>query len=411
MSHVKTLLQLKKGMLNIDINFKRYQNESEEEYIYRVCSQKDIIGNWLEVASLLNAELGYEYTESKYRKQFQAFEKMFNANKPKFVDEDAFTQDLLEKELNIKKQANKYSDLRNLVNDKIRQISRREDLQDTIIKAVELVTEQFPLEFNDNYAISNQDVSAILNLGDWHFGIKIDSYINTYNYDVFRERITELTTKAIKKIIQNKVKDLVVVNLNDLCSGIIHNCIRLQNRENLIQQIMVVSESLSEMLNEISRFVNIKYYSTLDNHSRVIANKMDSVTDENYSVLIDWYLKERVKGNSRIEICENEFDNETCTFSIYGWNYLAVHGDKDKVTNIVQNQSLMTRQFYDVAILAHYHHASSDEVNKTYVIANGCLSGVDGYAKDLRKTSNPSQTMIIVTPDDCLEDVCILKLK
>ena len=33
--------------------YNRYENESEEELIYRICLEKDIIGTWDEVAEVL----------------------------------------------------------------------------------------------------------------------------------------------------------------------------------------------------------------------------------------------------------------------------------------------------------------------------------------------------------------------
>ena len=38
------------------------------------------------MADILNAMLGTEYTESKFRKQRQIFDKMFSANQSKFAD-------------------------------------------------------------------------------------------------------------------------------------------------------------------------------------------------------------------------------------------------------------------------------------------------------------------------------------
>ena len=62
----------------VDLDFLlRKDVELEEEYIYRIWSHKDDIGSWYDVADIINENLGYEYTESKYRKQFQAYQKMF----------------------------------------------------------------------------------------------------------------------------------------------------------------------------------------------------------------------------------------------------------------------------------------------------------------------------------------------
>ena len=38
-------------------DFHKLLNESETEYIYRICSNKDEIGSWIDVAQLLNVEL------------------------------------------------------------------------------------------------------------------------------------------------------------------------------------------------------------------------------------------------------------------------------------------------------------------------------------------------------------------
>lgn len=61
--------------------FLRREDESEYAYIYRIGAAKDRIGSWQDVADILNEQLGYEYTESKYRKDYNSFRKMFEANR------------------------------------------------------------------------------------------------------------------------------------------------------------------------------------------------------------------------------------------------------------------------------------------------------------------------------------------
>ena len=47
------------------MQYKRYENETEDELIYRICSQKEQIGTWKEVRDILNNLLNYSYNESK----------------------------------------------------------------------------------------------------------------------------------------------------------------------------------------------------------------------------------------------------------------------------------------------------------------------------------------------------------
>lgn len=51
---------------------KKLHTESEEEYIYRVCHNKGD-KTWEEIGEILNGELNYEYTSSKYRKSYQSY--------------------------------------------------------------------------------------------------------------------------------------------------------------------------------------------------------------------------------------------------------------------------------------------------------------------------------------------------
>lgn len=72
----------------------RQENESDEELIYRICSQKDRIGTWQDVADILNELLKSEFTESKFRKQYQAFERMLDANQSNIIDGDAYIKEI-----------------------------------------------------------------------------------------------------------------------------------------------------------------------------------------------------------------------------------------------------------------------------------------------------------------------------
>ena len=59
----------------------RLDGESDEELLFRIGSNKDAIGTWDDVANIMNQLTGSEYTESKWRKQYNTFVRMFNANR------------------------------------------------------------------------------------------------------------------------------------------------------------------------------------------------------------------------------------------------------------------------------------------------------------------------------------------
>ena len=94
------------------MEFKRLENESDEELIYRVCSQKDAIGTWDDVKDVLNELLDCDYGESTYRKKFQAFQKLMQANEHKFLDDDNYIKELRLERQELAKEKQKLSDER-----------------------------------------------------------------------------------------------------------------------------------------------------------------------------------------------------------------------------------------------------------------------------------------------------------
>ena len=84
--------------------YKRLDNETDEELIYRICLNKDTIGTWNDVKDILNELLNVDYGESTYRKKFQVFEKMFSANQNRFLNSDERLIELNNKLNDIRKE-------------------------------------------------------------------------------------------------------------------------------------------------------------------------------------------------------------------------------------------------------------------------------------------------------------------
>lgn len=95
--------------------------------------------------------------------------------------------------------------------------------------------------------VTEADCIGTLLISDWHYGIEFDNYFNVYNPEVCRTRVANLVQDVIKIGKANNYKQLNVVNLSDLIAGRIHLAIRLQSREDVITQVMEVSEIVSEI--------------------------------------------------------------------------------------------------------------------------------------------------------------------
>ena len=132
--------------------YNRLDNETDEELIYRVCKDKDIIGSWNDVADILNNLLGTEYTESKFRKSYQAFNKMLEANQNKILDDDNYVKEIRLEKQELQKEKQKLSDERVEFNKQVREQARKESFEDMIKRIVCENVE--PIDWNDSCEFS-----------------------------------------------------------------------------------------------------------------------------------------------------------------------------------------------------------------------------------------------------------------
>lgn len=383
------------------------EDESFNQYKQRCYSLKEAAGvTWNELADIINEYAEVPHSESWYRKESKKTTDTTDSREDR-ADEAETISDLNTLLLDIRKERFKLNDERTQNNAFIRRMSREETLHEIAKMSAEIVSQR---KFLPTYPTIKSDTRCIgtLLISDWHYGIELNNYFNVYNPEVCKTRVGNLIEDTIKIGKLHGYKQLNVVNLSDLIAGRIHLSIRLQSREDVITQVMEVSEIVAEMLSKLSEHFHISYYDVMDNHSRIEPNKKDSLELETLVRIIPWYIKERVKNNKNIEINENAFADDIATFNIYDFNCAAVHGHKDKLNKVIDNMCAMTRRRNDIIFSAHYHHISMEEEHECVRISNGSLMGVDTYAMDLRLTSNPSQTLIISTPDNVVH--CIYKI-
>ena len=405
----------------ININFKKKDSELDIDYIYRMCTHREAYNlTWEALAVILNDELSTHRSESYYRKNYKSghFRHLQEMSVPtkavmdaKIAEACAGADDKSEWEtmedllFAIKKERVKLRDERTQIGADVRKIAREESIKEIALECASLIENRKflyqPLSIEDNRGGSK---SAILELSDWHYGINVDSYWNTYNPDIAKYRISKLRDEVIRYINFHDVKDLWVVNLADLICGRIHLTLRLQSRIDVITQIMEVSEILAEFLNDLRNTgCEIHYVSCLDNHSRIEPNKKDSIDFESLTRITDWYLVKRLDGV--VHFHENKYSQDIITFEVGGYKVAGIHGDKDKPNEVVKHITMMTHSHYDLILTAHLHHFSCDEQNETVVISNGSLMGTADYAEKLRLSSRPSQNLIIVSDKSVCEAI------
>lgn len=393
----------------LDFDYKRHKDEGILEYEYRICGYKDQIGTWQDVADLLNEQLGQEYTESKYRKQYQEMNKIITF-KPQFnCDESELLEEIKEQRRLLEKAKIQMRDERNEVSRLYRENARRESFSDMIKRCIEGYE---PAGFTcfrfDSSNSSTTDM--IVPISDLHFGVNINNMYNTYNRDVASDRLSRYLGKVLEIARRHNTENVSVVLLGDQISGLIHTSLRLENNENVIKQTMDAAELISNYIYTLSsHFKKVSIYSVSGNHSRLQPEKALNQKGEDLDKFIPFYIKAKLQNCDNVTVYDNTIDESVASFICKNMLVYAVHGDRDSIGNVVQKLTMMTGDKPDIVYMGHLHTNQYMTVYDTKVIQSGCISGSDSYCMNNRLRSKPEQAVSVIGDNglECVYDVTL----
>lgn len=387
------------------MNLSKLEHETNEQYIFRVCQMKAELGyTWKEIANILNKELGNDYDESCYRKQYQSANKMFKANENIFFDNEGYLKEVQAKTDELYKVKKQIQDQRREYNKQLASDARADHLTEKLIEAANNLQEIKPLLFDNSGFSINSRNEAVLYLSDWHYGMVTDNIWNRYNIAICKERVCALVSKTIEYLKLNNISNLNVVVLGDLCAGAIHIGTRVASEENTCDQLMQVSELLAEAINELSKYVNkVNVYSTYGNHMRTIQNKNDSIHADNMEKIVPWWIKQRLKDNKKIVVIDSDY-YEFIFMKVCGYNIVSTHGDLEYIKKVGTTMNAIFNKMYgetiDYVVTADKHHLESFEEIGIESVIVGSLCGTDEYANNKRLYSYPSQTLMMFNEND-----------
>ena len=267
-------------------------NENDFEYKVRLCNaklNKQIDLDWIELVEKLDLNCSSDHLR-KLSYAYKEFSDYLDENKLSDITDFDILKEIELKNLELKKEKIKLCDQRRELNKLIREEARWENFRDEIIENVKELNNNYPLLYNSDYRgydVGPHNREGLLLLSDIHYGIEIKNLLNVYNPSVARERFKKLTSRTLEYCELNKVSKLNILLQGDLLSGIIHNNLRLQNAEDIISQVINLSEILAQLITELgSHIPYIDVHYTYGNHGRVHANKHDAIESENFEHLI-----------------------------------------------------------------------------------------------------------------------------
>lgn len=386
-------------MVNIITSYRRFENESDEELIYRITGDKDKIGSWQDVANILNELLGTEYTESKFRKQRQAFDKMLAANRSKYVDSNAQLQEIALAQRELEKERKKIQTEKLEYNKWLREEARDEMITEKICSSIATLP---PVKVPEYIKPVHNNKSYLLALADCHYGIEFSikdffgNIINEYSPEIFEDRMWDLYNQVVEIIHDRGIEELNVWELGDGIQGLLRlNSQLMQLRYGVIDSATRYGDFLAKWINALSKHVRVKFQMTMDsNHNqlRLCGTPKNAFADENMSKVIMLMIKYQLADNPNVTIIENPTGMNFGMFSTY--QILGIHGEVKDLGKALNDYSRAYDTPISYIIGAHIHHLVSKEMGiNAEALSIRSMIGVDPYGMSLLATSNAGASL------------------
>ena len=320
----------------------------------------------------------YKYMQDKMEKEYSSDEEFVRLEK---LREKEYMERVRLQDANREKRA------------VLREYSRVEAIKEYIELKLD---ERKPRQFvKCNYTIKNGNEASLL-VSDLHCYATVDSIFNTYNIDVLRERMTKLANKTIAWCHRESVEYLNVEILGDMISGIIHGSTIAQAQEDIIDQVLDVSDILTDFILLLkSEIPHITVYSVYGNHGRTMQGKSDAANKSNYERIIPAYIRKELRNND-IQIIDSGFEDFVTYFLRDGKLIVCTHGTNDNPTTVNRTfTKLLGQDVFDIH-MGHFH--SPKEGDGTTI--NGSVIGSDDYSISKRLYNIPTQILKVYYGDD-----------
>lgn len=386
---------------------KKLPEENEDQYIWKVGQAKDaglIDSTWEDLAPRLNAELGIDETEwrgsSAFRKAYRwmqrAYDNVFRRNG--FIGTQGDELDVKKREVEkatIKLRTEKLEYNRWL----------REEARDELIceKICDEIKATHALDVPEPIIVDKASRSAILAFGDEHYAAEFTIYglygeiINSYSPEIFEQRMWDLFYQVIDIIQKEELTTLYVFALGDFTDGILRCSQLMKLRYGVIEGTVKYANFIANWLNELSKYVKVKYQMVYGNHSelRMLGQPKGTFKEENTGMFVREMIKAYLEKNPNFEMIVNPtgliFDN------IEGLNVLGIHGEVKNMENAIKDFSNTYNTNIQVLLGGHMHHYKAETVGVNKDVINvPSIIGIDDYSMSLNKTSNPGAVLFCI---------------
>lgn len=275
-----------------------------------------------------------------------------------------------------------------------RKYLREESRTETMLEHLkDCILELEPINFKKSDYSYGTNLEAVLMVSDLHNEAKVDNIYNYYDKEVLIERLGQLKDKTISICKKEKVDLLNIELLGDFITGVIHGSTIAQSQDDVIEQIVGVSEILANFINELYKEIpNVRVYSVFGNHGRTSKGKSDRAIKENFERLVPEFLRLRLPN---IKVIDSKYDDHLTYKLRDGRLIVNTHGTYDNLSNAMSHfLELLKTDIFEIH-MAHYHNYAESNG----VVVNGSIMGSDDYAISLRKNSKATQILRVYGED------------
>lgn len=302
--------------------------------------------------------------------------------------------------MEIQKEKRKMFDQRRELNRTVTELARMEGLMEMFEYHLENRVRIQAFE-EERVLIKNpsNEREAVVFLSDIHYGIKVDNELNKFDTEICKESFRKLYEDTVNVLTMHDTNKVTLLLGGDLVSGIIHTNLRLQQLEDVIDQVFGVADLIEEMaINLRALGIEVKIVGTIGNHARVMADKKQNLNSENFERII---FKQLEKAGFPVLQ-----ESDVAIFKVAGNEVVALHGHQTSPQKAFNYCVKRKKVIPSTILMAHLHNDMRVD-DGCVVIVNGSMVGTDAHALDMGYYSQPHQKIMIF--EEGLGEICTFK--
>lgn len=356
-----------------------------------------------EIGKLCNEAFGVDWTESAHRKKTQNYLKGYNDAKAELGNADQQLQNMIDENKRLKHEISK--ELKKIQTEKLEYNKwLREEARDELIteKICSAITTLPPLHVPKFITPKHNNRSFLLAYGDEHVGIEFElkdlfgNIINSYSPEEFERRMWSMFNQVIELIEKENIDTLHIFSMGDYTDGCLRVSQLMKLRYGVVDGTIYYANFISTWLNELSKYVYIKYQQTGGNHSelRMLGQPKSTFTEDNMSKVIAEFIKVRLKDNPNFTYIENPTGYMYAQLSTH--TVMGFHGETKCMEKAIKDFSSVYGVPIQYLIAGHLHHSKTEEIAVNSEVINvPSIIATDPYALSLNKTSDPAAKLLV----------------